>query len=290
MNTSILAALQLYQYGLTPVPLIEKRPLIKDWSNRFFEQPLKQQDIINGIVDPTGKTIRYDNRNIGILTGKISNIIVLDIDDTSLLNTLEKMGPLPDTWKVQTNRGYHLYFNYDKEVPSMKLWDKIDILSNKKQVVAPPSKHPNGRHYKWILSPKDVEKADLPEWLVDYLIDYSNQNNLNWTSAKKSKVQSIYKSKTGNKSKDIEELLNSVDWVGFYSQVTSNIRGNGDWLSCKCPFHLDNHNSFSFNKHNGSWTCFAGCGSGSAILAIQKLFGLSFRQSLFLIKGEDIYV
>lgn len=290
MNTSILAALQLYQYGLTPIPLLEKRPLIKDWTNRFIDQPLKQRDIINGIIDPTGKTIRYDNRNIGIVTGKISNIIVLDIDDGCLLNKLEKMGPLPDTWKVQSNRGYHLYFNYNDQVPSMKLWDKIDILSNKKQVVAPPSKHPNGSYYKWILSPKDVEKADLPDWLLDYLADYSNQKKIKWTSAKKSTLHSLYKSKTGYKRIDIEGLLNSVDWIRFYSQVTSNIRGIGDWLSCKCPFHQDNHNSFSFNKHNGAWTCFAGCGSGNAIIAIQMLFGLSFRQALFLIKGEDVYV
>ncbi|MCU9612744.1 bifunctional DNA primase/polymerase [Caldibacillus lycopersici] len=282
MDKSVLAALQLFQYGLTPIPLYQKKPLIQNWSKRFMENPLTQEEILNGIYSPNGHTIRYDQRNIGIITGKVSNCIVLDIDDLSLFKKLQMMGPLPHTWKVQSNRGIHLYFNYDEQVSSMKLWGGIDVLSDYKQVVAPPSIHPSGKQYKWIISPKDTNKADLPNWLLAYLVNdkqhkIAEEKNLNIT-------------KKRIKLSDFETLLNNIDWISFYSKITSNIRGNGEWLSSKCPFHQDQHNSFSFNRKNGAWICFAGCGSGNSIILLQKLFNITFSQALQLLKGRDIYV
>jgi len=200
------------------------------------------------------------------------------------------MGDLPLTWRVRTNRGIHLYFNYNDRIPSMKLWNNVDILSDKKMVVAPPSLHPNGTVYRWEISPKQVTKAELPIWFVDYLVNYQNRNGHEKSFAKKTNTLSVYKNITKLKSIEIDDLLEKVDWVDFYSKITSNIKGRGIWLSGRCPFHHDKHNSFSFNVKNGAWTCFAGCGSGGAIKLIQQLYGLTFRETLQIIKGEDVYV
>lgn len=177
MGNSIQAALQLYQHNLTPIPLIGKRPILKNWTNRFIETKIQPEEIINGIVDTYGNLVTFEGKNIGIITGQISNVIVLDFDDLTALTKLKKIGDLPPTWTVRSNRGLHLYFNYDARIPSMKLWDNIDILSDRKQVVAPPSIHPSGTVYSWYLSPTQINKANLPEWLIEYLLQLQYNGN-----------------------------------------------------------------------------------------------------------------
>lgn len=290
MDKSIQAAQQLIDYGLTPIPLQGKRPIIKNWPTRFLEESIKHDDVINGIGDSDGKIITFTNKNIGIVTGKISNCIVLDIDDISELSRLEELGDFPLTWKVRSNRGIHLYFNYNNNIPSMKLWNSIDILSDKKQVVAPPSLHPSGTIYKWELSPKQVEKAELPSWFVEYILKYYRQKTSDGSSAKKIHSNKVYKKTNTFKTNNISDLLININWLDFYSRFTCNIRGSGEWLSSKCPFHKDQHNSFSFNNNDGGWICFAGCGSGSGIQAVQALYNLDFQQAVKIIKGEDVLV
>lgn len=290
MDKSIRAAIQLLEYGLTPIPLVGKKPILKNWPTRFLNKSIEQQEILNGIVNSDGKIITFNNKNIGIVTGCISNCIVLDIDNLSALSKLEELGTLPFTWKVRSNRGIHLYFNYNNTIPSMKLWDSIDVLSDNKQVVAPPSIHPNGSIYEWVLSPRQVRKAELPNWLVEYLQMYHFQRISEPSSAEKTHKIKVWKKNKKSISVDINTLLCNTNWVDFYSRFTSNIKGTGDWLSSKCPFHRDHHNSFSFNRNNGGWVCFAGCGSGNGIKAVQHLYNLDFQLAVKLIHGEDIYV
>lgn len=276
MDKTIRSALQLYDYGLTPVPLSGKRPIVKQWSTRFLRSPLSKEEIVHGLPDRAGKVTSYEGMNLGIVTGSVSNVIVLDIDDMSSLTKLKQIGEIPATWSVQSNRGMHLYFNYDERIPSMKLWNTIDVLSDGKQVVVPPSQHPSGKIYGWIISPRMTTKADLPEWLVDLL--FATKNN---------PTSKVYpKNKQINRAIDWEEL----DWISLYSTFVRNIRGNGQWRSSTCPFHDDINNSFGFNIMSGSFSCFAGCGTGSGLQAVQKLYGISRHQAIRLLKGENVYV
>lgn len=84
--------------------------------------------------------------------------------------------------------------------------------------------------------------------------------------------------------------METANWINFYCNFTKNIRGSGEWLSSTCPFHDDRHNSFSFNKINGAWKCFAGCGSGNGFNIVQRIYNLSFKQAVQVIKGEDLIV
>jgi hypothetical protein len=45
----------------------------------------------------------------------------------------------------------------------------LDTRSVGGYVVAPPSLHPSGRHYRWIEVPGEVPLASAPEWLVELL-------------------------------------------------------------------------------------------------------------------------
>jgi len=49
--------------------------------------------------------------NIGIVTGNISKLAVIDVDDPTLLPELEEL--LPEL--IRTRRGYHYYFSLNGE-------------------------------------------------------------------------------------------------------------------------------------------------------------------------------
>lgn len=276
LNLIQCAALQLYDYGLFAIPLKGKVPLISKWSTRFNDHPLERKEIIKGINNQGKFTFYKGGENIGILTGRVSGVIVLDIDDIDLM---EKLEDVPQTWTVKTSRGLHFYFRYQEGIPSIKYMPGIDILSDKKIAVAPPSIHPSGHKYRWILSPRETEIKEVPAWLISQIKKLKPNNS-----------STLYKKIHHNNSENNWlDMLNN-DWFEFYSRHLENIKGNEKWLNARCPFHHDHHNSFSFNKENGGWVCFAGCGKGNGIQFIRKLYNIPFLDALDLLRGRNIYV
>ena len=114
-----------------------------------------------------------ENCNIGTICGKISNEFVLDFDFDELPEIVKEF--VGQTLSVKSGkRGYHIHFRAkDGLPPSTKLVnDKgqtIDVLSEGKYAVSPPSIHPEtGREYE-IISPvttiKEVNAAEIFEKL-----------------------------------------------------------------------------------------------------------------------------
>ncbi|WOV84723.1 bifunctional DNA primase/polymerase [Sporosarcina jeotgali] len=276
-NIMVDEALNLLELQLVPMPLNGKRPLIKNWPNRFVKCGISKEDILHGIEVGNRKVVTYANKNIGILTGAISKCIVVDVDDMILLERLREYGDLPETWMVKTGRGIHIYFDYDPEVASMKLWGGIDILSDKKQCVAPPSKNTKGGYYEWILSPNCVKKAKIPEWFKMLLAQHRTILP----------SPSVYlNDEKNNRQNDNGINLRSIHWLAHLTKHTSNIKGK-EWVSCRCPFHDDRNNSFSFHVHTGSWSCFAGCGKGNGIQFLQRIYNISKSEVWQLLKEQN---
>lgn len=65
---------------------------------------------------------RVPDRNIGIATGAISGVWVLDVDGdggaASLAALEAEHGKLPDTWVSSTGRGWHVWLRYTTQIPS----------------------------------------------------------------------------------------------------------------------------------------------------------------------------
>ena len=143
--------------GLCVMPLRGKLP-IGAWKLYQTNQPPPW------LVDQWSAT----SHNIGIITGHISGILVVDIDGTYPAD----WPAMPETWTVKTKKGHHYYFNLpdDFDVPNSasKLADKVDIRANGGYVVAPPSRHPDGGFYEWVkdLSPEETTLADIPEHIA----------------------------------------------------------------------------------------------------------------------------
>ena len=110
--------------------------------------------------------------NVGIATGSVSGIVVLDVDprnggDASLLELERLHGPLPETVSVATGGGgRHLYFAAPKgRVRSGVLADGLDFKADGGYVIAPPSIHPDGGQYRWLNDPAGTSLAPCPEWI-----------------------------------------------------------------------------------------------------------------------------
>ncbi|MEH6947575.1 bifunctional DNA primase/polymerase [Bacillus sp. JJ634] len=257
MNTIQLHALNYLKYGMHTIPVQNrgKIPLVKNWPSRL----IKKEEILNGIHEDSN-SIYFENINLGILTGLNSGIFVVDVDSVEALQTLTSFGEFNDTWTVKTNRGYHFYFKNTQNVKSCKLFNGVDIQSDGKFVVAPPSFHKSGERYCFIKKPKDFPIANPPKWLLKLL----NEKN------------SFIKQK---KTMTISHTIHHNSWYDTFSHFVRNIKPtNHNWFSSSCPFHDDNHNSFAFNK-NGAWICFSGCGKGNGeyfILKVEKELGGNF--------------
>ncbi len=119
---------------------------------------------------------RWPDANVGIVTGEVSNLVVLDVDplhggNDSLGNLERRHGTLPITVQAITGGGgRHIYFAF----PLCRLSNRagfapgLDIRAEGGVVVAPPSIHPSGGIYAWApgRGPEECATASMPSWLL----------------------------------------------------------------------------------------------------------------------------
>src|SRR5215212_1901383 len=110
---------------------------------------------------------------VGIVTGPVSGVLVLDVDGTEVEDELQKYGH-PVTPMVRTaNGGLHLYFKHPEQHvrTGIRVAPGLDVKASGGYVVAPPSLGPNGRPYEWIVSPEEADLAEPPRWLMNLLAE-----------------------------------------------------------------------------------------------------------------------
>ena len=109
---------------------------------------------------------------LGIVCGRISELLVIDFDDTLRYQRFCRHLPqFADTYTVKTKRGFHLYFRTAQKVPSHQ-FDGGDIKGERSYVVAPPSVIGN-----FVYQPvKDIGKRQLTKADIDQLLNYFHVN------------------------------------------------------------------------------------------------------------------
>ncbi|MBU4292588.1 MAG: bifunctional DNA primase/polymerase [Actinobacteria bacterium] len=118
-------------YSLLPLKKNSKIPCI------YWKQ---YKDKRANFDDVLGWYKKFDNPNIGIITGGISSLTVIDVDDTSILPELIKQVPeITGTTRVKTRRGYHYYFSGNGVNSTNNLLNMGVELKSGGYVVAPPS-------------------------------------------------------------------------------------------------------------------------------------------------------
>jgi len=117
---------------------------------------------------------RQPEANIGLATGSVSGIWVLDLDgddDEAWLREqeIEHAENIPPTVEVITGKGRHLYFRYPYGIDVRNAQDRDDmpdVRGNGGYVLLPPSIHPSGRAYAWSVDSAS-EFVAAPSWLVE---------------------------------------------------------------------------------------------------------------------------
>ena len=107
--------------------------------------------------------------NLGVVTGKISNLVVVDID-------IRSGGTDEDFKGVQTVKsktgggGWHYYFKFEEGLQNQAgIRPGIDIRAEGGYVVAPTSTHKSGNLYEWLRAPVDAEVVELPNFVKEWI-------------------------------------------------------------------------------------------------------------------------
>lgn len=170
-NEKLLPWQYYNRFNYISIPMVDKRVLIPNWQN-------KKETVIPHYLSP----------NLGILTGKINNLLVLDIDikenGMKLWNALSKNYSEIKTPIVKSPGGsLHYYFKYKKNIPNMNRilvnnkrigWD---IKSDGSIITAPPSLYPNtNKRYKWLISLNECKPITMPKWLENYILSHLKES------------------------------------------------------------------------------------------------------------------
>lgn len=97
---------------------------------------------------------RWPEANIGIVTGTLSGLVVVDADGDAGLAWMREHLPVTGVY-VRTGKGWHGYFRHPGgNVRNRgRIAPEVDIRADGGYVVAPPSVHASGALYEWQFTP-----------------------------------------------------------------------------------------------------------------------------------------
>lgn len=172
------AAIDYAARGWRVVPLIEreKRPRLKAW----------QREATTDEATICRWWEAWPAANVGVLMGPTSNLIDLECDspeaEQDLLRTFGDSAPVTPTF--QGSRGKHRLFRWRAGLPAVacchfgKVECRLGNGDRGAQSVFPPSIHPTGEVYKWLIGPDDVDVAELPDAVAAMMFNMAGEPTL----------------------------------------------------------------------------------------------------------------
>ncbi len=162
------AALKYQEKGYSVIPVDQKKvPLVK-WESH-------QQ------TRATAETIRqwwkkFPEANVGIVTGEISNLLVVDSDTVEATQRIQEA--IPDSLVVPCQQtpsgGMHFVFSHQQGfVNRARVANGIDIRTSGGYFVAAPSINGNGKDWHWVVSPLEVDPPSIDLALTSLINTFS---------------------------------------------------------------------------------------------------------------------
>jgi hypothetical protein len=205
---------------------------------------------------------RWPEANVGVVTGAVSDLVVLDVDprhggDERLTRLEDDHGDLPPTPEVVTGgSGRHLYFAHPgRTVATGPLTDGLDLKGDGGLVVAPPSVHHSGAAYRWQSGrgPDDLPRAPLPRWLPDLTHGATPPGR-----------------RAGSVAPLARSAADQAEFARLWAEVGVSLEpGDRNYL---CPFHDDHHPSLHVDAEGCRWYCFA-CAVGGGLGRLRREVG-----------------
>lgn len=182
---------------------------------------------------------RWPESNVGIVTGVISGLVVLDIDpehdgEITISRLIREHGPLPNTIEaVSGGGGRHVYFSHPGGVVRNKvgLAPGIDLRGDGGCIVAPPSLHASGNTYLWLAGhdPQHAHLAPMPDWLLRKATGSRNHTLNFWRNLVKEGIPK------GERNTTIASLTGHLLWHGVDTEVAQELLLCWNRVRCHPP-------------------------------------------------------
>ena len=120
---------------------------------------------------------RFPDAGVGLVTGSTAGFITIDTDprhggQDSLNGLLTEHGPLPPGPKSNTGGGgnHYLFAHPGGTIRNAtNILPGIDLRADGGYIVAPPSGHPSGGTYEWVVPLDSVPLPPPPDWLLKFI-------------------------------------------------------------------------------------------------------------------------
>lgn len=134
-------------WSVLPVKPEEKRPFMTNWLQYTRTRATKQM-VTNWFTN-------LSNAGIGVVTGRVSNMVVLDIESDCPYSIEDLLKKYPTQMYSRTGSGgYHLFYQYPTNVSRVAnrvgIFERADLRADGGFIVLPPTVHPSGNRYEWI--------------------------------------------------------------------------------------------------------------------------------------------
>jgi len=185
------------------------------------------------------------NANVGIVTGKISNLAVIDIDEPIGEEELNKL--IPESAIIPTSKtprgGKHLYFSYPAEIDlrnNTRVIPGCDVRAEGGYIMAPPSINGKGGSYQWLpgLGLHEVAVIEIPPAVINIILSFKYNSYIhtkdgNITQGMTTNDNKLFKK--GRRDNDLFHIANNLVKGGcqpdYIRQVLEILA-----LNCKPPF------------------------------------------------------
>jgi hypothetical protein len=196
-------------YSVIPIRPKAKEPLIK-WSE-YTQRYATEKEI--------SQWFESDENNVGIVTGKLSGLLVLDVDGKEGLESLQKIS-LSSNTIAATGKGKQLFYQPPTGMQisnSVRFLPGLDLRSEGGYVVAAPSIHPNGKRYLWLNGP--LKSSQLPPF-PDVLANIVKEKNSSQTYSEKAKpegwvAEALKNLKEGNRDDTFASVVGKLHYQGM---------------------------------------------------------------------------
>lgn len=159
------AALSYVDAGYSIIPVGHDKKPLTNWTE-YQKKRATKKEILEW-------WLKYPDANIAIITGAISGMVVVDIDDPELKNPmLDAIEEFADPPITMTPRGgRHQWFAHPNQDirNTTGFIPKVDFRGDGGYVLVPPSTNGNGGKYIWKKSILSHDLPSLPESIINLL-------------------------------------------------------------------------------------------------------------------------
>ncbi len=241
---------------------LESRPWECLLNGPLLKYPITEHWIVTRDIPRIVNHVTRDGGNLGLVCHERNRVMVLDPDKLDLWREMtDELGEPGKPWVQTGSKKLHYYTQWLPHMPAKLIW-KGQIVGEiqrgntipgknegQQQVVAPPSTHPNGSRYEWLVDPTTEPLEPLPPIWQAYLYEPEDDEP-----------------RRGSPSPEIQRYLDAA-----MRQPGAKRRSSGVKFQCRgcADDGHDRHRDNAVVWASGRWGCAVGGRAHNAAIARQ---------------------